>query len=200
MSWTDFQQVAAGGAVVDDLVERYSPGQRVCNGNGAVGRMAEKLSTFEPGFSPWPLLTLLVKNHLPMKDTKIADSRGLQVWWRVVRTARPTSMRPGHLEGLPPLRGVVCSRRPAWTDLLVAVADHARAGDREKNRDRAGSRAREVPRGPAPAGPGQRPKAELAEVVDQSMAELEMLAGGLVALRELTARTSDLVVSRGGSV
>jgi len=44
---------------------------------------------------------------------------------------------------------------------------------------------------------GQRPKAELAEVVDQSMAELEMLAGGLVALRELTARTSDLVVSRG---
>ena len=44
---------------------------------------------------------------------------------------------------------------------------------------------------------GQRAKVELTSVVDTSMAELEMLAAGLVALRELTPRTSDLVVSRG---
>jgi len=82
------------------------------------------------------------------------------------------------------------------TDLLLAVADHARAGDREKTataleavREKYRVVLRQLvwPAAQGRAGRGGRP-------VD---AELEMLAGGLVALRELTARTSDLVVSRG---
>ena len=92
---------------------------------------------------------------------------------------------------------VVCSAPAGATDLLLAVADHARAGDREKTAialEAVREKYRVVLH---QLVLGQRPKAELTEVVDQSMAELEMLAGGLVALRELTARTSDLVVSRG---
>ena len=42
-----------------------------------------------------------------------------------------------------------------------------------------------------------RARNELTAVIDESMAELETLASGLAALRELTPRTSDLVVSRG---
>ena len=92
---------------------------------------------------------------------------------------------------------VVCSAPAGATDLLLAVAERARAGERDKTAaalEAVREKYRVVLR---QLVLGQRAKAELTEVVDGSMAELEMLAGGLVALRELTARTSDLVVSRG---
>jgi len=92
---------------------------------------------------------------------------------------------------------VVCSAPAGVTDLLLAVADHALAGDREKTAtalEAVREKYRVVLRQLAL---GQRAKTDLTGVVDASMAELEMLAGGLVALRELTPRTSDLVVSRG---
>lgn len=92
---------------------------------------------------------------------------------------------------------VVCSAPAGGTDLLLEVADKARHGDAAKV-----SAAVKILRdkyGGILAALGLRAKArdELAGVIEESLRELELLASGLVVLRELTARTSDLVVSRG---
>jgi aspartokinase/homoserine dehydrogenase 1 len=92
---------------------------------------------------------------------------------------------------------VVCSAPAGVTDLLLAVAEHARAGNRDKTHaamEAVREKYRVVLRQIALP---QRARSELTATVDASMAELDMLAGGLSALRELTPRTSDLVVSRG---
>jgi aspartokinase/homoserine dehydrogenase 1 len=94
----------------------------------------------------------------------------------------------------------VCSAPAGVTDLLLEVADRARAGETGKVavvvatlREKYAAILRELA---LPA----RPEKELAEHVEAAMRELETLAGGLAVLRELTARTSDLVVARGERV
>jgi bifunctional aspartokinase / homoserine dehydrogenase 1 len=94
----------------------------------------------------------------------------------------------------------VCSAPAGVTDLLLEVADRARAGETGKVavvvatlREKYAAILRELA---LPA----RPEKDLAEHVEAAMRELETLAGGLAVLRELTARTSDLVVARGERV
>jgi aspartokinase/homoserine dehydrogenase 1 len=94
----------------------------------------------------------------------------------------------------------VCSAPAGVTDLLLEVADRARAGETEKVavlvatlREKYAAILREL------ALPARLEK-DLAEHVEAAMRELETLAGGLAVLRELTARTSDLVVARGERV
>lgn len=92
---------------------------------------------------------------------------------------------------------VVCSAPAGVTDLLLEVAEKARAGETQKMTqalDAVREKYRIVIRQltlPPPA------KKSITQIVDDSMTELETLSTGLVALRELTLRTSDLVVSRG---
>ena len=92
---------------------------------------------------------------------------------------------------------VVCSAPAGVTDLLLEVADKARLGEAAKVkaavkalRDRFDGIVRGLDL-------GGRPGEEVAANIAVAIEELEMLASGLVVLRELTARTSDLVVSRG---
>jgi aspartokinase/homoserine dehydrogenase 1 len=94
----------------------------------------------------------------------------------------------------------VCSAPAGVTDLLLEVADRARAGETAKVavvvatlREKYAAILRELA---LPA----KPEKDLAEHVEAAMRELETLAGGLAVLRELTPRTSDLVVSRGERV
>ena len=92
---------------------------------------------------------------------------------------------------------VVCSAPSGVTDLLLEVAEKARVGD-EKRVSVAVRALREkyaaVLRALAPASRAMR---ELEELIESAMRELETVAGGVSVLRELTPRTSDLVVSRG---
>jgi len=92
---------------------------------------------------------------------------------------------------------VVCSAPAGVTDLLLEVAERARSGEGKKTEPAllaVRERFRVILQQLAlPA----KAKADLIKIVDVSMAELNSLAMGLSALRELTARTSDLVVSRG---
>lgn len=92
---------------------------------------------------------------------------------------------------------VVCSAPAGVTDLLLAVSENARVGHREKTTialEAVREKYRVVLQ---QIGIPVRARNELTAIVDESMAELETLASGLAALRELTPRTSDLVVSRG---
>jgi bifunctional aspartokinase / homoserine dehydrogenase 1 len=92
---------------------------------------------------------------------------------------------------------VVCSAPSGVTDLLLDVAEKARIGD-EKRAGQSIRALREKYAGilralalPTRAG------RELEDLIEASMTELETVASGVAVLRELTARTSDLVVSRG---
>jgi aspartokinase/homoserine dehydrogenase 1 len=94
----------------------------------------------------------------------------------------------------------VCSAPAGVTDLLLEVAERARHGETAKVavvvetlREKYAAILREL------ALPARFEK-DLAEHVEAAMRELETLAGGLAVLRELTPRTSDLVVSRGERV
>jgi bifunctional aspartokinase / homoserine dehydrogenase 1 len=92
---------------------------------------------------------------------------------------------------------VVCSAPSGVTDLLLEVAERARVGE-EKRAGQTIRALREKYAGilrslalPTRAG------RELEDLIEASMVELETVASGVSVLRELTARTSDLVVSRG---
>jgi bifunctional aspartokinase / homoserine dehydrogenase 1 len=91
----------------------------------------------------------------------------------------------------------VCSAPAGVTDLLLEVAERARAGDEARVqaaartlREKYAAILRELD------APGKLER-ELADQIEVALRELETLAGGLAVLRELTPRTSDLVVSRG---
>jgi bifunctional aspartokinase / homoserine dehydrogenase 1 len=91
----------------------------------------------------------------------------------------------------------VCSAPAGVTDLLLEVAERARLADEARVavairtlREKYASILRELS---APT----RLEHELADQIEVALRELETLAGGLAVLRELTPRTSDLVVSRG---
>jgi aspartokinase/homoserine dehydrogenase 1 len=92
---------------------------------------------------------------------------------------------------------VVCSAPSGVTDLLLEVADKARHGDEAKMS--AAVKALRDKYSGIVSGLGLRAKLrdEVAAQIEASLRELELLASGLVVLRELTTRTSDLVVSRG---
>jgi aspartokinase/homoserine dehydrogenase 1 len=92
---------------------------------------------------------------------------------------------------------VVCSAPAGVTDLLLEVAEKARRGDAagagaiiKTLREKYAAILRSLS---FPA----RVAAKLGEEVEASLDELETLASGLSVLRELSGRTSDLVVSRG---
>jgi bifunctional aspartokinase / homoserine dehydrogenase 1 len=92
---------------------------------------------------------------------------------------------------------VVCSAPAGATDLLLEVADRARAGDQARVKvviAALGDKYTSILRTLAPPA---RVRQSLAGAIGAALAELETLAGGLAVLRELTPRTSDLVVSRG---
>ncbi len=92
---------------------------------------------------------------------------------------------------------VVCSAPAGATDLLLEVAERARQADpaRVKTalkalRDKYGGIVRNLKlKG--------RARSQLTTCVDDALDDLAKLAEGLIVLRELTPRTSDLVVSRG---
>ena len=92
---------------------------------------------------------------------------------------------------------VVCSAPSGVTDLLLEVAEKARLGD-EKRASQTIRTLREkyaaILRALAlPSRAGR----ELEDLIEAAMRELETVASGVSVLRELTPRTSDLVVSRG---
>src|SRR4051812_38990516 len=92
---------------------------------------------------------------------------------------------------------VFCSAPSGVTDLLLEVADKARHGEVAKMT--AAVKALREKYATIVGGLGLRARArdEVLGQIEASLRELEMLASGLVMLRELTTRTSDLVVSRG---
>jgi aspartokinase/homoserine dehydrogenase 1 len=92
---------------------------------------------------------------------------------------------------------VVCSAPSGVTDLLLEVAEKARVGDEPRFsvavralREKYAAIVRVV-------APPARAARELADLIEAAMHELETLASGVLVLRELTPRTSDLIVSRG---
>jgi aspartokinase/homoserine dehydrogenase 1 len=92
---------------------------------------------------------------------------------------------------------VVCSAPAGVTDALLEIAREAHSGNKtrvedavQSLRDRYAAIVREVA-GDKPA------RQRLAGIVQASLDELAALAAGLLVLRELTPRTSDLIVSRG---
>jgi bifunctional aspartokinase / homoserine dehydrogenase 1 len=93
---------------------------------------------------------------------------------------------------------VVCSAPAGATDLLLEVAERARHGDSARVKTLIAALRDKL----AAAATALRPAArgEIDTDIERAMDELEMLASGLVVLRELTPRTSDLVVSRGERV
>lgn len=95
---------------------------------------------------------------------------------------------------------VVCSAPAGVTDLLLAVADKALKGDRAGVATDVAALRHKYAIILAAIAPPARVKAELRSVIDAAMTELATLAEGLLVLRELTPRTSDLVVSRGERV
>lgn len=101
------------------------------------------------------------------------------------------------LQGRPGPRVVVVSAMAGVTDLLLASAERARAGD-VKAAHQAATTLREQHHAAAKAlVPQAQARTELLEFVDAQIDELETLAKGLSILRELTPRTSDFLVARG---
>lgn len=92
---------------------------------------------------------------------------------------------------------VVCSAPAGATDLLLEVADRALHGDAGKVATAMKSLRDKYTGILRVLDLKARDRNALAAQVNESLAELEMLARGLLVLRELTPRTSDLVVSRG---
>jgi aspartokinase/homoserine dehydrogenase 1 len=88
---------------------------------------------------------------------------------------------------------VCCSAPAGATDLLLEVAERARHGEAA----RVASAIQALRDKFAAAAAVLRSRAEIEREIDAAMTELATLASGLVVLRELTPRTSDLVVSRG---
>jgi aspartokinase/homoserine dehydrogenase 1 len=88
---------------------------------------------------------------------------------------------------------VCCSAPSGATDLLLEVAERARHGEATRV-----ASAIQALRDKFMAAAGVlRSRVEIEREIDAAITELETLASGLVVLRELTPRTSDLVVSRG---
>ncbi len=91
----------------------------------------------------------------------------------------------------------VCSAPAGVTDLLLEVAERARRGEEQKAtaairalRDKFNTLLGSL-------GATGSTRSDLSAAIKASMDELATLAQGLLVLRELTPRTSDLVVSRG---
>lgn len=95
---------------------------------------------------------------------------------------------------------VVCSAPAGVTDLLLEVAETARGGQGAKAAAAIKTLREKYAAILATLQLPAKLARELDEHVEAAMHELETLAGGLGVLRELTARTSDLVVSRGERV
>jgi aspartokinase/homoserine dehydrogenase 1 len=92
---------------------------------------------------------------------------------------------------------VVCSAPSGVTDLLLEVADKARHGDQAKANVAVKALRDKYSGIVAALGLRAKLREEVTAAIEGSLRELELLASGLVVLRELTTRTSDLVVSRG---
>src|SRR5688572_2259520 len=92
---------------------------------------------------------------------------------------------------------VVVSAIAGATDALLAIARHAERGERDAaGRLLRSLRARYL-RAARAVGPRGAEGRELLAAVTAELDELAELAAGLRLLRDLTARTSDFVVSRG---
>ena len=101
------------------------------------------------------------------------------------------------LQGRPGPRVVVVSAMAGVTDLLLAAAAKAQAGD-VTAAHQAAAQLRERHHAAAKAlAPAGAVRNELLAFVDAQVDELETLAKGLSILRELTPRTSDFLVARG---
>jgi len=92
---------------------------------------------------------------------------------------------------------VVCSAPSGLTDLLLEVADKARHGDTAKMNAAVKTLREKYSTIVGGLELKAKLRDEVTEQIEASLHELELLASGLVVLRELTPRTSDLVVSRG---
>src|SRR5262245_11269392 len=104
---------------------------------------------------------------------------------------------PAIVKRCPGPLAVVCSAPAGVTDLLLEVADRARAGDPARVRAAVATlRDKYEAILQALALPARQAEA-LGSIIVEAVVELQTLAGGLAVLRELTPRTSDLVVSRG---
>jgi aspartokinase/homoserine dehydrogenase 1 len=91
----------------------------------------------------------------------------------------------------------VCSAPAGVTDLLLEVAEKAKIGDEKRVSQTIRGLREKYAAILRTLGLGTRAARELEELVETAMRELETVASGVSVLRELTARTSDLVVSRG---
>ncbi len=92
---------------------------------------------------------------------------------------------------------IVCSAPAGVTDLLLEVAEQARLANPARVQTALASlraKYRDIMTALRLSAGVRR---NLAAIVDASMDELQALSTGLMVLRELTPRTSDLVVSRG---
>jgi aspartokinase/homoserine dehydrogenase 1 len=92
---------------------------------------------------------------------------------------------------------VVCSAPAGVTDALLALATRATAGERkglEEGAEELRRRYRDILK---QAAKGKGSSAAVAAEIDRSFDELDSLLSSLVALKELTPRTRDFVVSRG---
>lgn len=92
---------------------------------------------------------------------------------------------------------VVCSAPAGVTDALLAVAKAAKDGDKtavDQANVALAQKFHTIVKGALADASGRK---NLQAIVDASLDELASLATGLLVLRELTPRTSDLVVSRG---
>jgi bifunctional aspartokinase / homoserine dehydrogenase 1 len=115
----------------------------------------------------------------------LADARGIAHAVSIIQAHRPAPLV------------VVVSAMGGVTDDLLQVAFRAARGDAEHTRTTAVAlRAKyaEAARGLVPAGAHLD---ELLGHIEQSFAELELLAAGLGILRELTPRTTDYLLARG---
>jgi aspartokinase/homoserine dehydrogenase 1 len=110
-----------------------------------------------------------------------------------------------HAAGIVKGRGAACvvvvSAPAGVTDGLLALATRAAAGQREgleAGGEALRKRYREILAAAAPGKTGKKgAAAEVAAEIDRSFQELASLLASLVALKELTPRTRDFVVSRG---
>src|SRR4051794_37065118 len=92
---------------------------------------------------------------------------------------------------------VVVSAPAGVTDALLALATRAVAGERkglDEGAEELRRRYRDILK---QSGKGKGPAAAVGAEIDRSFRELESLLSSLVALKELTPRTRDFVVSRG---
>ncbi len=95
---------------------------------------------------------------------------------------------------------VVCSAPAGVTDLLLDVAARALAGDTVRVADAVRILREKYASIVTAMAPPARIRSQLQAVIKAAMDELQTLSSGLLVLRELTPRTSDLVVSRGERV